>query len=55
MNDKKKIELYIDWVNNFITLPYFARYRNLSEDEARDVIREGRELFGNRDNYDEDE
>lgn len=49
---KTKIELYIDWVNNFVTLSRFAEYYSLTEDEALVIIDSGRELFRNKDGSD---
>ena len=45
MTDETKIELYIDWVNNFVTLSRFAEYYSLTEDEALVIIDAGRELY----------
>ena len=52
MTDKTKIELYIDWVNNFVTLSRFAEYYSFTEDEALVIVDAGRELFRNRDGSD---
>lgn len=40
---RKKIqEMYLDWVNNFLTVVRFAEYYNISEDKANRVINTGR-------------
>lgn len=36
--------LYLDWVNNFLTLARFAEYYDLDRDTAERVIRLGRVL-----------
>jgi len=35
-------EMYLDWVNNFLTVARFAEYYNISETEALAVIEKGR-------------
>lgn len=35
---------YLDWVNNFISIPAFAQYYGISEDHAVMIIRIGRDL-----------
>ena len=42
MTNRKKQELYLDWVNNFLTVAYFAEYYGLTEAEANAVINDGR-------------
>ena len=32
-------DLYLDWVNNFLTIPVFAEYYGLDEDDARDLLK----------------
>jgi hypothetical protein len=45
MTNRQKIEaLYIDWVNNFLTVPRFAEYYGLTEEQAHRVINTGRAL-----------
>lgn len=36
--------LFLDWVNNFLTVPRFAEYYQISEEAALVVINEGREI-----------
>lgn len=31
-------ELYLDWVNNFLTVSFFAEYYGMDEDQARWII-----------------
>jgi hypothetical protein len=38
------IELYLDYVNNFLTVPAFAQCHKLTERQAHKVIKRGREL-----------
>jgi len=35
-------ELYIDWVNNFLTVARFAEYYGTTEEHAEEIIRVGR-------------
>lgn len=42
--NKRIEEMYLDWVNNFLTVPVYAEYYNISEDEANDIIEIGRQL-----------
>ena len=45
MTNRQKIEgLYIDWVNNFLTVPRFAQHYGLTEAQAHRVINAGRTL-----------
>ena len=45
MTNRQKIEgLYIDWVNNFLTVPRFAQYYGLTEAQAHRIINTGRTL-----------
>jgi hypothetical protein len=32
-------DLYLDWVNNFLTIPVFAEYYGLDEEDARDLLK----------------
>ena len=32
-------DLYLDWVNNFLTIVVFAEYYGLDEDDARDLLK----------------
>lgn len=38
------IKVYLDWMNNFITIPAFADYYGVTEDEAKKIIEIGRKL-----------
>ena len=40
----KTVEMYLDYVNNFLSVSRFAEYYNISEDEANQVIKIGRML-----------
>jgi hypothetical protein len=31
-------DLYLDWVNNFLTIERFAEYYGLDEDDAKDLL-----------------
>lgn len=42
MNKSKVIELYLDWVNNFLTVGRFASYYGLDVPTAKRVINIGR-------------
>ena len=35
-------EMYLDWVNNFLTIEKFASYYDISIDEAKRIINENR-------------
>lgn len=35
-------ELYADYVNNFLTVQYFANYYGISVDHAEDIVELGR-------------
>jgi hypothetical protein len=32
-------DLYLDWVNNFLTIERFSEYYGLDEDDARDLLK----------------
>lgn len=38
MNDS---EMYLEWLNNFLTVPCFAEYYNISEAKAISIIERG--------------
>jgi len=40
----KLIEVYLDYVNNFLTVSAFAQWHGLTERQANVVIKRGREL-----------
>lgn len=42
------IAMYLDWFNNFLTLPRFAEYYGISEPLAHEVICFGREVLNNQ-------
>jgi hypothetical protein len=42
--DQEIIEIYLDWVNNFISLEKFAEHYGLDEIDANYVIELGRKL-----------
>ena len=31
-------DLYLDWINNFLTIERFAEYYGLDEDDAKDLL-----------------
>ena len=37
-------EVYLDWLNNFVTIPAFASWYGIDEREARDIIELGRTI-----------
>ena len=37
--------LYLEWVNNFISIERFAEYFNLTLEQAEKVIKVGRKMF----------
>lgn len=40
--NKQHEHMYLDYVNNFVTVSAFAQYYGLTEDDALDVIDSGR-------------
>ena len=44
MTDNRKIELFRDWFNNFLTLERYAEYYGIDEAEALWTIEQGRDL-----------
>ena len=42
--EKVITSMYLDYVNNFLTVDAFAQYYYLPIDEARQVIEQGREI-----------
>ena len=42
--------LYLDWINNFLTVPTFAEYHNISIETAKQVINAGRLINNNINN-----
>ena len=41
-SSSKYPELYLDWVNNFLTVERFAEHHNMTVEHANDIIRVGR-------------
>lgn len=41
LNEEKAIELYLDWVNNYLTVDCFALDNNMSKEKAYEVIAKG--------------
>lgn len=37
--------MYLDWFNNFLTIPRFAEYYGISETFADEIIRQGRLVY----------
>jgi hypothetical protein len=48
MTNDKKESMYLDYVNNFLTLKRFAEYHGIDIDEAATIIQEGREINNNK-------
>lgn len=46
-NKNPFFDLYIDWVNNFLTVERFAQYYGISEELAQMVIDHGRDQYRN--------
>ena len=42
------IDVYLDWMNNFVTIPAFADYYGLSEEESKKVIDLGKKIHERR-------
>lgn len=42
MSKQYKIDLYLDWFNNFLTIASFAAWHGLTIEQAERVIIEGR-------------
>lgn len=42
MTNRRKHELFLNWFNNFLTVPCFAEHYGLTDSEAQAVISEGR-------------
>jgi hypothetical protein len=38
-------EMYLDWVNNFLTVKVFAEYYEISVTTAADIIEEGETIY----------
>lgn len=44
-DDGDILAMYIDWFNNFLTLPHFAEYYGIDESFANYIIKEGRKIL----------
>ncbi len=44
--DEKKAELYLDYVNDFLTVGKFSEFYNFKETDAKIIIDEGRKIHG---------
>ena len=42
------IALYLDWVNNYLTLETFAEHHGISKSHAYTLINRGKELYKDR-------
>lgn len=40
-------DIYLDWLNNFLTIPAFANYYGISEENAQSLIDTCRNIFRN--------
>lgn len=40
-------EIYLDWVNNFLTIEYMAEYYNVSPQTLHALIDAAREIYNN--------
>jgi hypothetical protein len=47
MKHKQKAVIYLDWVNNFISVEGFASYYGVTVEVANKLIEEGREIHEN--------
>ena len=45
---KELVAVYEDWFNNFVTIPAFADYYGLSEEESKQVIELGKKIYERR-------
>ncbi len=43
-NEEKKINLFLDYKNNFLTIEKFAEYYGFELEKANSIINQGREL-----------
>lgn len=44
-------DLYLDWVNNFLTIEVFAEYYGLDDDDARDLLKLAKKCHEQRVDY----
>lgn len=43
--DQQKMDFYLEWFNDFLTVERFAEYHMISDREALSIIQEGKELY----------
>ena len=41
-------DLYLDWINNFVTIQKFASYHGIMREEAEELVNRGRECFSKK-------
>ena len=44
MSKKEIEEMYLDYVNNFVSVTIFADFYSITEDVANDIIKAGRKI-----------
>lgn len=44
LTDNQKEQLYLDYLNNYITFERYAEYHKISEELALDIIGQGKEV-----------
>lgn len=44
INRRKKQEMYLDWVNNFLTVEAFAEHYGITIESAEKIIKDGKEV-----------
>jgi hypothetical protein len=44
-------DLYLDWVNNFLTIGRFSEYYGLDEDDAKDLLKLAKKCHEQRVDY----
>lgn len=42
------VGMYLDWFNNFLTVPRFAEYYGITESLANKIIVNGRDILNNQ-------
>jgi len=47
LTDEKKAELFLDYLNNYLSVACFAEHLEIAEPLAAGLIREGREIHEN--------
>lgn len=48
LSNEKKVELYLDYVNDFLTVGKFSEFYNFKEMDAQMIIDEGRKTYGEK-------